>query len=78
MLIDIGAIGRVVPGLDTDVYTKGKFKYTVGHELTVNYDAQLCLHPLFSGIYTTDGKNERPVYPDGSGVDDQDYRNIED
>ena len=78
MLIDIGAIGRVVPGLDTDVNTKGKFKYTVGHELTVNYDAQLCLHPLFSGIYTTDGKNERPVYPDGSGVDDQDYRNIED
>lgn len=78
MLIDIGAIGQVMKGLETDVYTKGKFKYTVGHELTVSYEDQLCLHPLFSGIYATNGKKERPVYPDGSGVEDQDYRNIED
>lgn len=77
MLIDIGAIGRVTPGLETDVYIKGKFKYTVGHDLTINYENNLCLHPLFSGIFTVDGKNERPVYPDGSGLDDQDYRNIE-
>ncbi len=78
MLIEIGAIGRVVPGSETDVYVKGKFKYTVGHDLTINYEDQLCLHPLFSGIYSSDGKAERPVYPDGSGFDDQDYRNIED
>ena len=78
MLIEIGAIGRVVPGSDSDLYIKGKFKYTVGHELTINYEDSLCIHPLFSGIYSTDGKKERPVYPDGSGVNDQDYRNIED
>lgn len=78
MLIEIGAIGRVVPGLESDVYIKGKFKYTVGHDLATNYEDQLCLHPLFSGIYSSDGKPERPVYPDGSGLDDLDYRNIED
>lgn len=78
MLIDIGAVGKVVPGLPSDVYTKGKFKYTVGHELTVSYDEPLCLHPLFSGIYSTDGNDERPVYPDGSGMGDPDYRNIDD
>lgn len=78
MLIEIGAIGRVIPGSESDVYVKGKFKYTVGHDLTINYEDQLCLHPLFSGIYSSDGKSERPVYPDGSGFDDQDYRNLED
>jgi hypothetical protein len=78
MLIEIGAIGRVIPGAESDIYVKGKFKYTVGHELTINYEDNLCLHPLFSGIYSSDGKQERPIYPDGSGLDDQDYRNIDD
>ncbi len=76
MLIDIGAVGCVTG--ETDIYIKGKFKYTVGHDLTINYQDKLCLHPLFSGIYSTNGKTEHPVYPDGSGIDDQDYRNIED
>lgn len=78
MLIEIGAIGRVVPGAESDLYIKGKFRYTVGHDLTINYEDHLCLHPLFSGIYSSDGKQEHPVYPDGSGLDDQDYRNISD
>jgi hypothetical protein len=78
MLIEIGAIGRVIPGTESDLYIKGKFKYTVGHDLTINYEDSLCTHPLFSGIYTSDGKQERPVYPDGSGLDDEDYRNIDD
>lgn len=77
MLIEIGAIGRVIPGAESDLYIKGKFKYTVGHDLTINYEDNLCTHPLFSGIYSSDGKQERPVYPDGSGLDDQDYRNID-
>ena len=78
MLIEIGAIGRVIPGTESDLYIKGKFNYTVGHDLTINYEDHLCLHPLFSGIYSSDGKPEHPVYPDGSGLDDQDYRNISD
>ncbi|MBV6396348.1 MAG: hypothetical protein HFACDABA_01946 [Anaerolineales bacterium] len=78
MLIDIGAIGRVMPEMETDVYIKGKFKYTAGHELMVSYEDQLCLHPLFSGIYVNNGKDERPVYPEGSGMNDQDYRNLDD
>ena len=77
MLIEIGAIGRVIPGAESDLYIKGKFKYTVGHDLTINYEDHLCTHPLFYGIYSSDGKQERPVYPDGSGLDDQDYRNID-
>ncbi|RJP52806.1 MAG: hypothetical protein C4583_06065 [Anaerolineaceae bacterium] len=78
MLIEIGAIGRVVSDINSDLYIKGKFKYTVGHELTIGNDDNLCIHPLFSGIYSSDGRRERPVYPDGSGLDDQDYRNIDD
>ncbi|GIK08718.1 MAG TPA: hypothetical protein PKC99_18360 [Anaerolineales bacterium] len=77
MLIEIGAIGRVIHGLESDLYIKGKFKYTVGHDLPINYEDYLCLHPLFSGIYSS-GKRERPIYPDGSGPDDEDYRNIDD
>jgi hypothetical protein len=78
MLIEIGAIGRVIPGADSDLYVQGKYKYTVGHDLTINYDDHLCLHPLFSGIYASDGKRTRPIYPYGSGLEDQDYRNIGD
>lgn len=77
MLIEIGAIGRVVPGAESDLYINGKFRYTMGHELTISHLDDICIHPLFSGIYSSDGKKELPVYPDGSGVDDQDYRNFD-
>jgi hypothetical protein len=78
MLAEIGAVGRVIPGAESDLYIKAKFKYTVGHQLTFSYEDDLCIHPLFSGIYRGDGKKGRPVYPDGSGLEDQDYRNIDD
>lgn len=70
-------IGRVIPGKDTDVYIKGNFEYTVAHELVLSQDDELCVHPLFSGIFGG-GKNERPVYPYGSVLDDEDYRNNDD
>ncbi|RPI91275.1 MAG: hypothetical protein EHM40_00025 [Chloroflexi bacterium] len=74
MLIEIGALGRVIPGKETDVYIKGGFEYTVAHELTLSHDDELCIHPLFSGIFRNDGRKDRPVYPYGSVLDDEDYR----
>jgi hypothetical protein len=78
MLLEIGAIGRVIPGKDTDLYIKGNFEYTVAHELVLSQDDELCVHPLFSGIFHGSGKQERPVYPYGSVLDDEDYRNNDD
>ena len=74
MLLEIGAIGRVIPGKATDVYIQGNFEYTVAHEIAISHDDELCIHPAFSGIFGNDAQ-ERPVYPYGSDVDDEDYRN---
>jgi len=74
MLIEIGALGRGIRGKETDVYIKGNFEYTVAHELTISHDDQLCIHPLFSGIFSNGGRKDRPVYPYGSVLDDEDYR----
>lgn len=74
MLLEIGAIGRVISGKDTDLYIKGNFEYTVSHELVVSIDHELCVHPIFSGIYKNNRKAEHPVYPYGSILDDEDYR----
>lgn len=74
MLIEIGAMGRVIPGRETDVYIKGNFEYTVAHELTISHDDLMCIHPLFSGIFSNGGRKDRPVYPYGSALEDEDYR----
>lgn len=74
MLIEIGALGRVIPGKETDVYIKGNFEYTVAHELAISHDDHLCIHPLFSGIFGSNSRRDRPVYPYGSVLEDEDYR----
>jgi hypothetical protein len=74
MLIEIGALGRVIKGKETDVYIQGNFEYTVAHELTISHDDQLCIHPLFSGIFSNGNRKDRPVYPYGAVLDDEDYR----
>ena len=74
MLLEIGAMGKVKPGKATDVYIQGNFEYTIDHQIAISHDDELCLHPLFSGIYGED-KKDRPVYPYGSDVNDEDYRN---
>jgi len=74
MLLEIGAIGRVMPGKEKDIYIKGNFEYTVSHQLSLSQDDELCVHPLFSGIYQNGSKQERPVYPYGSTLEDDDYR----
>ena len=78
MLLEIGAIGRVIPGKEKDVYIKGNFEYTVSHQLNLGQDDELCIHPLFSGIFHGSGQQDRPVYPYGSVLDDEDYRSNDD
>ena len=74
MLLEIGAVGRVIKGKETDLYIKGNFEYTVSHELVLSQDDELCVHPLFSGIFHGSGRQDRPVYPYGSVLEDEDYR----
>lgn len=74
MLLEIGAVGRVMPGKETDLYIKGNFEYTITHELVLSQEDELCVHPLFSGIFNGGAKQGRPVYPYGSALDDEDYR----
>jgi hypothetical protein len=79
MLLEIGAVGRVMKGKETDLYIKGNFEYTVSHELVLSQDDELCVHPLFSGIFNGgSGQKDRPVYPYGSVLDDEDYRESND
>ena len=73
MLLEIGALGRVKLGKATDIYIQGNFEYTVEHEIAVSHEDELCIHPLFSGIFGSDSK-DRPVYPYGSDLDGEDYR----
>jgi len=74
MLLEIGAIGKVIPGKERDLYIKGNFEYTVSHQLSLSQDDELCVHPLFSGIFHGISKQEQPVYPYGSALEDEDYR----
>jgi hypothetical protein len=64
----------VIPGSEWDIYTMCNFEYTVSHQLTISQDDELCIQPLFSGIYNNGNKQERPVYPYGSVPEDEDYR----
>jgi hypothetical protein len=70
MLLEIGAIGRYTK--ETNVYYEAVFEYTVPHALVTSVDDTYCLHPVFSGIYG--GRNSKPVYPYGSRLEDEDYR----
>ncbi|MDE1463905.1 P-loop ATPase, Sll1717 family [Spartinivicinus poritis] len=72
MLIEIGAIGKVINV--TDRYVQALFEYTVPHRLVTSTDDELCIHPLFSEIYSAKTKLKMPVYPYGSMLDDPDYR----
>ena len=72
MLIEIGAVGRVVK--ITERYVQAIFEYTVPHQLVTSTDDDLCLHPLFTEIFSAKTKLKKPIYPYGSMIDDPDYR----
>jgi hypothetical protein len=72
MLIEIGAVGRVVG--DSDKYIQGVFEYTVPYQLITSTDDMLCLHPLFTEIFSAKTPEKKSVYPYGSRIEDRDYR----
>ncbi len=72
MLLEIGAMGRVGRDKATNIYIRGNFEYNIEHQLSISNDDKLCIHPLFSGIFRGSGNQDRPVYPYGSMLDDED------
>lgn len=70
MLVEIGVLGRVVRR--TDWYLEADFDYTLPSPLFAGQEDELCLHPLFSGVFRAravarDGPTEHlSVYPYGS------------
>ena len=72
MLLEIGAMGRVDRDKAADIYIQGNFEYNIEHKLSISNDDKLCIHPLFSGIFRGSGNRDRPVYPYGSSMDDED------
>jgi len=73
MLIEIGAVGKVVG--ETDRYVRAIFEYTELHKLVTSTDDELCLHPLFTEIFSAKTRLKKAVYPYGSSASDDDYRN---
>jgi len=65
MLLEIGAIGRVIPDPKRNVYIMGDFEYVTLGQLFFSKNSELCIHPLFSSIFRSSGKQERLVYPYG-------------
>ena len=75
MLIEIGALGRVLR--HTDRYVEAEFDYTLPSPLFPGHHEELCLHPLFTRVFqahtepVANGGN-RVVYPYGSDPADSD------
>lgn len=64
MLVEIGAVGRVVT--DREGKVDGEFEYAQPGRLYVSADDKLCLHPIFSGVFSGQVRKERElsiVYP---------------
>lgn len=74
LLIEIGAVGRITE--ETDLYIKGLYEYTIPHKLVPGPDDDLCIHPLFSRIFSAKPYHNKPVYPYGTDVNDPEVRDF--
>lgn len=78
MLIEIGAVGKVTG--ETNRYILGTFEYTAQHHLITSTDDDLCLHPVFTEVFSAKkpkpGPSARVVYPFGTDIDTQEYREV--
>jgi hypothetical protein len=72
MLIEMGIVGRVLD--DSGRYIQAQFEYTVPHQLVSSTDDMLCLHPLFTKVFSAKTREKKPVYPYGTRLEDEDYR----
>lgn len=67
MLLEIGCLGRLVD--ETSRYHVAEFEYTVHYRLAVADIDEMCVHPLFSGVYQSRADpaiDSRVVYPYGT------------
>lgn len=74
MLIEMGVIGRVRK--KTEIYAEAEFEYAKPGRLSVSVDDELCLHPLFSGEFSS-GKNSNNglvVYPQKEWLENDEGR----
>lgn len=74
MLIEIGCIGRVLD--DQGKYIQGQFEYTVPYKLVTSSDDLLCIHPLFCELFNVKIREQKPIYPYGSKIEDKDVREL--
>lgn len=72
VLFEIGAIGIVTSYGDR--YINGLFEYTAEHRLVSSSYDEFCLHPLFTEVFGAVKKNQKPVYPFGTDVNEPDWR----
>jgi hypothetical protein len=72
MLVEMGVIGRVLD--DTHRYIQAEFEYTVPHQLITSTEDMLCIHPLFTKVFSVKTRERKPVYPYGARLEDKDYR----
>jgi hypothetical protein len=70
MLVEIGALGKVLKDQETDRYVVGQFEYSADYRLATAATDEFCLHPLFTQIFSAQiGETPKPVYPYGSDPD---------
>jgi hypothetical protein len=72
MFIEMGIIGRVLD--DNQRYILAEFEYTVQHQLITSTEDMLCIHPLFTEVFSVKTRERKPVYPYGARLEDKDYR----
>lgn len=63
MLIEMGVVGRVRSS--TEIYAEAEFEYAQPGRLSVSVEDKLCLHPIFSGEFSSVKNNgsDLLVYP---------------
>jgi hypothetical protein len=73
MLVEAGIIGKIVDR--TARYNVGLFEYLLPNRLNLTERDELCIHPIFSGIYRAQrAPGGLPIYPYGSDPSDGEFR----
>lgn len=76
MLVEMGVVGRVRD--TTDIYAEAEFEYAQPGRLNLSVDDELCLHPIFSGEFSSKHNNGDGlvVYPQKEWFDEDRGRHL--
>lgn len=76
MLVEVGIIGRIKD--ETEIYAHSEFEYAMPGRLSLSVDDKLCLHPIFSGEFSSSKNNSNGliVYPQRDWVESDAGRNL--